>query len=372
MPDVFVNYRVHDQPGYAVLVHRELIAHFGADRVFFDSNSIRPGEDFISVILDALRACAVLLVIIGDEWVRLLGRAEPDWVLLEIAEAVERDIRVIPVLVEDAALPRTRQLPPDIAVLARFQYLRLRRRSIDADLATLIGEVKRIVPALNDRSVRAPAVRRLYRPPVSSCLIGVIPGSIKQVRDVDVWVNSENTEFEMARPTEFSVSAIVRYWGAVRDASGRIVDDVIADELRAEVAGSGPFAPGTTVVTGAGALAATHNVTHVVHVAAVHGEPGAGFRQVRDVEWSVANVLRRAEELAITEGARSVLFPMLGVGMAGAQPGPTAASMLAGMLGYLSEHPNTLLERIYVLGYTGAELSALKSVLAGLPEVRQE
>lgn len=48
---VFINYRTLDQPGYATLIDRELVEQFGAQVVFRDSRSIRPGSDFASTIL---------------------------------------------------------------------------------------------------------------------------------------------------------------------------------------------------------------------------------------------------------------------------------------------------------------------------------
>ncbi|MGH3912283.1 MAG: macro domain-containing protein [Pseudonocardiaceae bacterium] len=232
----------------------------------------------------------------------------------------------------------------------------------DSDLAVLIDELSRTVPELRARTA-VTTRRQLYRVPCSECLIGVIPGSIRQVRDVDIWVNSENTDFQMARPTEFSVSAIIRYWGAFRDETGRIVEDVIADDLRARVGDRTPVAPGTAVVTGSGALRETHNVTKVIHVAAVQGEPGAGFRQVRNVEWCVTSTLAQAERIAGTGDARSVLFPMLGAGMAHADLASTASVMVTGVLDHLSRHRDTLLQRVFLLGYNEAERAALQSVL---------
>jgi len=55
-PDrVFINYRNEDEPFGAVLVDHELSVRFGEDRVFRASRSIRPGEDFATAILSAVR-----------------------------------------------------------------------------------------------------------------------------------------------------------------------------------------------------------------------------------------------------------------------------------------------------------------------------
>lgn len=71
-----------------------------------DVDSIEPGLDFRDVIADAIDRCDALLAIIGPGWPT--GRlAEPDdLVRVEIEAALRRRIRVIPVLVDDAVMPR--------------------------------------------------------------------------------------------------------------------------------------------------------------------------------------------------------------------------------------------------------------------------
>lgn len=381
MPTVFVNYRVQEQPGYATLLHRELAERFGAGAVFLASSSIRPGDDFVKEVFDNLRRCAVLFAVIGSQWLnfssntRNVGGISYDWVHREIAEAFSLGIRVIPILIEDAELPDVRGLPADIADLARCQYLRLRHYNIDSDLARLFDELCRIVPSLSDQRGEAPAGAEplLYRAvsaPRTQCRIGVIPGTIHRVRVADIWVNSENTDMEMSRCTEFSISGIIRYLGARHDDSGRVVDDAIADELAIRVRDRAPVAPGTAVVTGAGALTERNNVRHVIHVAAVHGEPGAGFRQVRDVGWCVTNALIAAERLARSdERTRTMIIPLLGTGVAGAEIEPTARSMLLAALDYLTAHSDTLLVAIYFLAYRNVELMAFDSILSDMPQL---
>lgn len=372
MAVVFVNYRVREQGGYATLLHRELSRIFGSSQVFLSSFSIPPGDDFVAGIFRALHECEILLAVMGPRWSEFHGDAENDWVHREIAEAFRCGIRVIPVLVDDAELPTEAELPDGIAALARCQYVRLRHRSVQSDLDRLVREIQKMAPALEPhRAVEpfttAPSLYQLTGGHESPCRIGLIPGTIRRVRTVDIWVNSENTEMRMARHTEFNVSAIIRYWGAVRDEAGAVVEDLIADDLDAKVAARRPVTPGTVITTTAGVLATTHNVRHVMHVAAVHGEPGAGFRQVRDIGWCVTNALTHAERLAETSGANSILFPLLGTGVAGATVTPTARAMVLAALDHLAQHPKTRLSRIYFLGYNQHEKSTLDEIIRTMP-----
>jgi O-acetyl-ADP-ribose deacetylase (regulator of RNase III) len=366
---VFVNYRVHEQPGYAALLHRELADRFGTDAVFLAAQSIRPGDDYVREIFDNLRDCEIVLAVIGDEWTTARPSETFDWVRHELATAFAHGIRVVPVLVEDAELPAETELPDDIAALAHCQYVRLRHYSVDADLAQLVDRLTDLTQALADRRTGdaiADGQPIVFAPThAPQRRLAVIPGDIRRVRSVDMWVNSENTDLRMARVTEFSTSAVIRYWGAERDESGRVLHDVIAAEL---AAWSGPVAPGTVVVTGAGALAQTNNVRHILHVAAVQGEPGAGFQPVRDIGWCVTNTLVQATALARADpGSRSLLFPLLGTGMAGAPLRPTARTMLRAILDFLVQEPDTPLHLIAILAYTERERSVLRQVLRELP-----
>ena len=160
MVGVFVSYRVREQPGYATLVHRELASRFGSDRVFLASRSIRPGDDYVDTVFDTLRSCDVILTIIGPQWIDLLGDPGHDWVYQEIHQAFELDLRVIPVLVEDAELPAADRLPPGITALARCQYVRIRHYSISSDMNHLVRELRQAMPAWRHGSVAKPATGR--------------------------------------------------------------------------------------------------------------------------------------------------------------------------------------------------------------------
>jgi len=195
--------------------------------------------------------------------------------------------------------------------------------------------------------------------------LAVVAGSLYRSRGADIWVNSENTEMVMSRPTEFTVSAVIRYWGAGRDAAGRIVDDAIADELAKHVGPQSSVAPGTAIVTGSGALAESHGVRHIIHVASVSGEPGAGFRQVYNIAACVTNVLVEADRLARADPSiRAVLFPLLGVGTGGGSVGATARTMIDTVITFLLSHPPTSLTDIQLLGFNAPEWRTLTATLA--------
>lgn len=207
------------------------------------------------------------------------------------------------------------------------------------------------------RSGRPIAVRRTYRyrlPGEVERLLCVVTGDLRRVRGIEVWVNPENTSMRMARVDEFSVSAIVRYEGARKDATGRITADVVAEELDRLVGGQRPVPAGTVIVTRAGGLA-RFGVRQLAHVAAVHGELGSGYRQVRDVGRCVMAVLGAVDGVGVSPPLESVLFPLLGVGQGRGDPGRTALAVAGAVVDYFAAMPDSSVREVFVLAYTEAE-----------------
>lgn len=204
---------------------------------------------------------------------------------------------------------------------------------------------------------------------VESLWIGVITGDIRPVRGIDAWVNSENTDMMMSRTNDDSVSGIIRYEGARRDVGGHVREDLIAEELASRVGDRRPVAAGSAIVTSSGTLAESHGVRFLVHVAAVEGQPGAGYRPVRDIGLAVDRALTAAAAPGFTEPAHSILFPLLGAGAGGAPIEATAERLLSAVADHLKSGASPKLERVLVLAYTDAELAACLRVLEMSPDV---
>src|SRR5882724_5887907 len=91
-----------------------------------DIDTIEPGLDFVEVIEQAVSSCDVLVALIGRQWLTITdnsGRRRlynpEDFVRLEIAAALARNIRVIPALVQGARMPHSTDLPDVLKMLAR-------------------------------------------------------------------------------------------------------------------------------------------------------------------------------------------------------------------------------------------------------------
>ncbi|MGR7023893.1 macro domain-containing protein [Geodermatophilus sp. URMC 62] len=194
--------------------------------------------------------------------------------------------------------------------------------------------------------------------------IGLVPGGLSQVTFADVWVNSENTNMQMARYFDRSVSGVIRYLGGRHDAAGEVVEDVIGSALAARMEGRRSVPLGTVLDTEPGELAESHNVRRLLHVAAVAGEFGCGYSPATDIGNCVRSTLRCAEKLAQgTAGIRSVLLPLLGSGTAKGELDSIARAVLDAAVDHLECHPNARITKVFVMTHTDTELARCRVVL---------
>jgi hypothetical protein len=146
--------------------------------VFLDVSGIDAGVDFVDAIGQAVGSCELLIVVIGREWTSLVdsrGRRrldDPhDFVRLEATAALERGIRVIPVLVEGAVMPLAEELPDGMKSLARRQAFELRDTRWTADVDELIQK-----PAGGETTARGRAVDLLIARTPPPAAASPLPG----------------------------------------------------------------------------------------------------------------------------------------------------------------------------------------------------
>jgi TonB family protein len=130
----------------------DLVKHFGEHMVFMDVAGIEAGRDFRKAIEESVARCGVLLVVMGPEWLNAkngLGARRlddpADFVRIETASALRRDIPVVPVLVHGAEMPRAEQLPDDLKDLAYRNCIELTHARWRSDIQLLIEALRRLV-----------------------------------------------------------------------------------------------------------------------------------------------------------------------------------------------------------------------------------
>jgi len=146
---IFISYRREDSAGYARALYDRLVQHFSKERIFMDVDAIEPGLPFDEAIKRAVDQCEVLLVVIGRRWMDKQAGMQPrihdpkDFVRLEIAAALSRNIRVVPVLLDGAGMPSEEELPEPLRALARRNALEVSNSRFGPDTEKLIRSVRK-------------------------------------------------------------------------------------------------------------------------------------------------------------------------------------------------------------------------------------
>ena len=151
---IFISYRRDDSEGEAGRLFDDLVRAYGENSVFMDVAGINPGIDFRKAIDDNVATCGVLLAMIGPQWATIGNSAgqrrlddENDFVRLEVASALKRDIPVIPVLVHDAKMPRPDDLPENLKNLAFRNSVELTHARWNSDVQLLTKALAQYVSA---------------------------------------------------------------------------------------------------------------------------------------------------------------------------------------------------------------------------------
>ena len=143
--NIFISYRREDSSGVTGRLYDRLASHFGSDRIFMDVDAIEPGMDFVKAIESAISETDAFLVVIGSDWLTTTDAAgnrrlenPEDFVRSEVAAALARDMRIIPVLVERARMPRSTELPDDLKSLTHRNAIELSHTRFNMDAERLI------------------------------------------------------------------------------------------------------------------------------------------------------------------------------------------------------------------------------------------
>lgn len=149
---IFISYRRQDTAGESGRLADSLKQHYDPSQIFMDIDTIEPGVDFVEVINRGVSSCEVLLAIIGPAWVNITDANgnprlddENDFIRLEIATALKRNIRVIPVLVDGAKMPTKEQLPDELVSLSRRNAHEISNTRWTYDVQQLLKILEKVV-----------------------------------------------------------------------------------------------------------------------------------------------------------------------------------------------------------------------------------
>jgi hypothetical protein len=153
MAGIFINYRRDDAPGVAGRLFDYLALKYSRGQLFMDVDAMQPGIDFAKQLEVQVSQCHAVIAVIGPRWLDARDQAghrrldsDNDYVRVELASALKRDIPVIPVLVDGAVMPAEDRLPDDLKPFARRQALELRHTRFNSDADTIMRALEKMVP----------------------------------------------------------------------------------------------------------------------------------------------------------------------------------------------------------------------------------
>lgn len=152
MGSVFISYRRDDSHDIAHRLFADLKRETSENIFLDEGGGLLPGEDFVDRLGEEIARADVVLVVIGKQWLESRdARGRPrladarDVLRREIVRALSKERQIIPVLVDDAGMPREEDLPEPIRPLVRRHAHRLSQERWDRDVAKLVGRIETLV-----------------------------------------------------------------------------------------------------------------------------------------------------------------------------------------------------------------------------------
>jgi hypothetical protein len=151
MSGIFVSYRQDDSASAAGRLFDRLAAHFGKEQVFFDVDTMAPGAELGITIDQSIARSTAFIAVIGKGWLearatdgrRRLDKPD-DYVRAEIRTALRQGKTIIPVLIDGARLPDSKDLPEDIAALTSRLAIDVSETRFDFDVSRIVCAVEGI------------------------------------------------------------------------------------------------------------------------------------------------------------------------------------------------------------------------------------
>lgn len=218
MSRIFISYRRDDSKWVAGRLYDRLSSEFGSDQVFMDTRQIEAGTLFKEVIAEQLKACDILIALIGKHWLTITDAGgkrrldDPDdLVCFEVANGIERNLRVIPLLVDGANMPRAEDLPKRLARLSEYHGLELSETRFPQDVQELVKTLKQAFRADSQTHRTAHPLDELLAAYLQNCVAQLEERRAQYPKDLqrnllDFYIEARGSTKESPRNTEASES----------------------------------------------------------------------------------------------------------------------------------------------------------------------
>jgi len=180
MMRVFISYRRSDTQHLAGRIADRLRRDKNIGEVFLDVDGILPGEDFEAKIETAIAQSSACLLLIGPNWLGRDGEKarifdQRDFIRLETRAALASRRQVVPVLVEDTAMPPADDLPDDLRQLPRLSGISIRHQHFDKDIESLLDALlgRERTPGTQSASPVHILISHLFRGFLGFCIAAI-------------------------------------------------------------------------------------------------------------------------------------------------------------------------------------------------------
>ena len=140
MAAIFISYRKHGaDKARAFHLAQDMRESFGPNAVFIDEQGLELGR-FDDQLLDQAKSCQAMLAVIGQDWndkIRDLQNSQ-DWVRRELEAGLKPGILMVPVLVDEAQLPNSADLPLPLQRLLDYEAVRIYTGAWKENLSELV------------------------------------------------------------------------------------------------------------------------------------------------------------------------------------------------------------------------------------------
>jgi formylglycine-generating enzyme required for sulfatase activity len=157
---IFINYRRGESLKDAQLLATLLTKPFGAKQIFLDVHGIDGGANWLHTIEQQVASSDAMVALIEKGWAerkdehgsRRLDNPD-DFVRFEVAQALQRNIPVLPVLLDGAPMPRASELPAQMLALTLFQAMPMRAESVVRDADAIAQRLQVLLAKKRQRGV---------------------------------------------------------------------------------------------------------------------------------------------------------------------------------------------------------------------------
>lgn len=245
-PRIFISYRRADSIAVTGRLYDRLLTAFGDKSVFKDVDDIPPGSDFKQVLESEVAQADVLLAIIGQDWNPLDAATgqnrlmdKNDFVRIEIAAGLARpDMLVIPILVNNAQLPRADVLPANLRELIHRNAATVRNDpDFNRDTQWLIHQIQNSFVRQKNR--RNPILASLAAVLIiGMILLGIVASS---VLNPQIEITPESASSQIVAPVDEGQYMVLVAQIETIGAKGEDVTRFIVDDLQRRLVDDAPY-----------------------------------------------------------------------------------------------------------------------------------